>query len=62
VDLRKAYDSINRAKLWEHLASNLPESGDILACIKQLYAELSAFLKGDPECDLYRILIKIGLK
>jgi hypothetical protein len=37
IDLRKAYDSIDRAKLWEVLASSLPEASDVVACIKQLY-------------------------
>jgi hypothetical protein len=57
IDMRKAYDSVNRAKLWESLTTLLPDSHDLLAVIKQLYIKLSAFLKGDINSDLARILI-----
>jgi hypothetical protein len=37
IDLKKAYDSINRARLWEVLVTSVPEAVDITKCIRQLY-------------------------
>ena len=52
LDIKKAYDSVNRAALWRVLAEQLPSSRDIIACVKQLYVDLTAFLKGDPHSPL----------
>jgi hypothetical protein len=34
IDIKKAYDSVDRAKLWTLLAAKLPEAADITSCIK----------------------------
>ena len=62
LDLKKAYDSVNRARLWQVIMEALPTAQHVTAAIKQLYVDLAAYLKGDPQSNLYKIMIAIGLK
>ena len=62
IDLKKAYDSVQRNILWEYLASVLGEDSDLVACIKCLYVGARMHLKEDLDNLFESIYVKLGLK
>ena len=60
VDLEKAYDSIDRSKLWEVLVGELQIPPPLVGCVQQLYKQLSAQLADAP--GFQAIPIRVGLK
>lgn len=61
VDLSKAYDSIDRARLWEVLLTELGLSRDMVCSLQRMYSDLAVELADHPfGKGLIRILL--GLK
>ena len=52
IDFRKAYDYINRNKLWQRL-QNIDVSNKMLTAIKSLYSDVSACVKVNNIVDRY---------
>lgn len=51
VDLQKAYDSVNRGKLWKALVEELKMPSDIVQIVRNMYIESRGVIKkgGDGE-------------
>lgn len=60
VDLAKAYDSIDRAKLWTTLLHELQLPPDLVAKLQHLYHDIAVQLTGSQ--DLPPIAVRQGLK
>lgn len=61
VDLSKAYDSIDRARLWEALIGELGLSGDTVCALQRLYSDLRVQV-ADLPADFGHIPVRVGLK
>ena len=60
IDLSKAYDTVDRGRLWGVLVSELGIPADIVRQLQRLYEDLAAKLADAP--DQGAIPIRVGLK
>ena len=63
MDLKKAYDSVNRAKLWAALCEELAIPKDLVQLIKNLYVNSRGVLRpSSVEDDFLAFLTNVGVK
>lgn len=62
IDLEKAYDSINRAKLWDVLVSCLNLPADLVQIIRNMYVESKGMCFDDIAGEWLSFLTNLGVK
>ena len=62
IDLERAYDSINRAKLWEVLVAGLNLPADLVRIIRNMYVESKGICFDDMSGTWLEFLANLGVK
>ena len=62
IDLEKAYDSINRAKLWDVLVSCLKLPADLVQIIRNMYVDSKGMCFDDVSGEWLQFLANLGVK
>ena len=62
IDLERAYDSINRAKLWEVLVAGLNLPADLIRIIRKMYVEPKGTCFDDMSGTWLDCLANLGVK
>jgi hypothetical protein len=62
VDLKRAYDSINRAKLWTALESELNIPTDLILIIRNMYIESKGIIYDTHSNNIHEFMANMGVK
>jgi hypothetical protein len=62
VDLKRAYDSINRAKLWTALESELNIPTDLIRIIRNMYIDSKGIIYDTCSNNIHEFLANMGVK
>jgi Reverse transcriptase (RNA-dependent DNA polymerase) len=62
IDLKWAYGSINRAKLWKVMVESLKIPPDLVLLIRNTYVQSKGIIKGMSSDELFEYLINMGIK
>ena len=62
IDLRRAYDSVDRNKLWQVMANGLHIPPDLVKLIRNMYIDSKGIIKGSNIHEYYEFLANMGVK
>ncbi len=62
MDLKRAYDSVNRAKLWKVLVENLAVPEDLVNIIRNMYVKSKGIIPNIADGSFLEFLANIGVK
>ena len=62
IDLQKAYDRVNRAKLWDALLEHWKFPPDLVCIIVNVYVNSRGSLKGTDGTSVFTFLANMGVK
>ena len=62
VDLKRAYDSINRDKLWKALECELNIPTDLILIIRNMYLQSKGIIIDNKSNTMYEFIANMGVK
>jgi hypothetical protein len=62
IDLERAYDSVNRTKLWDVLVESLHLPADLVQIIKNMYVDSKGMCFDNLSGEWLEFLTNIGVK
>jgi hypothetical protein len=62
MDLKRAYDSIDRAKLWKVMVYDLNIPQELIEIIRNMYVDSNNIVVDKDKNDFYQYIANMGVK